>query len=223
MQGLGEGLSLHLSAGRQVYRPQGSSAPGTLPQPQFFEAGTGNARTSAPKTCAHFMVSARMVDEDILIRQADPTELDEIEALVKTAYREFQPLFPEQVWYAWMDNIKATVHSATGVMLVVERDRKIQGVVKFYPDAAQAFLGHWPQGAASMRILAVLPESRGKGYGILLVRECIERGRALKIPTIYLYTGTFMQAARHIYEKLGFRRTPEFDKDPGPLAYRLDL
>jgi hypothetical protein len=32
-----------------------------------------------------------------------------------------------------------------------------------------------------------------------------------------------MQAARHIYESLGFKRAPEFDKDPGPIAYRLVL
>jgi GNAT superfamily N-acetyltransferase len=57
----------------------------------------------------------------------------------------------------------------------------------------------------------------------LLARECVHRAKALKISTIYLYTGTFMQAARHIYEKLGFQRAPEFDRDPGPIAYRLDL
>jgi hypothetical protein len=32
-----------------------------------------------------------------------------------------------------------------------------------------------------------------------------------------------MTAARQLYEKLGFQRAPEFDRDPGPIAYRLDL
>jgi RimJ/RimL family protein N-acetyltransferase len=32
-----------------------------------------------------------------------------------------------------------------------------------------------------------------------------------------------MHAARHIYEKLGFKRVPEFDRDPGPIAYRLEM
>jgi ribosomal protein S18 acetylase RimI-like enzyme len=161
--------------------------------------------------------------EDIVIREGRPLELDQIETLVKGAYREFQPLFPAKVWQAWMDNIRETVHSEPGVVIVAEAKGKIQGVVKFYPDASQAGLGHWPRQAASMRILAVAPESRGQGYGILLARECVQRAQALKIPTIYLYTGTFMHVARHIYEKLGFRRVTEFDKDPGPIAYRLDL
>ena len=161
---------------------------------------------------------------DVLIREGTPEEQDEIETLVKTAYREFQPIFPADRWEAWMDNIWETVHSGQGVAIVVESQGKLQGVVKFYPHAGQAGMGQWPKEAASMRILAVHPDSRGKGYGTLLVRECVRRARALKIHQIYLYTGTFMQAARHIYEKLGFKRALEFDRDPGPIAYRrLDL
>ncbi len=80
-----------------------------------------------------------------------------------------------------------------------------------------------PRPASSVRVLAVHPESRGRGYGTGLVRECVRRARVLKFPRIYLYTGTFMTAARHIYESLGFKRAPEFDRDPGPIAYHLDL
>ena len=122
-----------------------------------------------------------------------------------------------------MDNVRETVHSRDGVVIVAESGGRIQGVVKFYPDASLASLGTWPGKAASMRVLAVSPKSRGQGFGTLLVRECLRRAQALKIATMYLYTGTFMEAARHIYEKLGFKRAPEFDRDPGPIAYRLDL
>ena len=160
---------------------------------------------------------------DVLTREAKPQELDEVESLVKTAYQEFQPYFPDEHWQGWMDNIRDTVHSREGVVIVAEDRGRIRGVVKFYPDAGQARLGQWPRPASSMRILAVHPESRGKGYGTLLVNECVRRARALQIPRIYLYTGTFMTAARHIYERLGFKRAPEFDRDPGPIAYRLDL
>jgi ribosomal protein S18 acetylase RimI-like enzyme len=163
------------------------------------------------------------MDADILIREGRAVEQGQIEALVKMAYQEFQPLFPEEVWEAWMDNIWETVHSPAGVVIVAESGGKIQGVVKFYPEASRAGLGTWPPEAASIRILAVHPDSRGKGYGTLLARECVQRAKSLKIATIYLYTGTFMQAARHIYENLGFKRAPEFDRDPGPIAYRLDL
>ncbi len=160
---------------------------------------------------------------DRSVREAARQELPEVEALVKLAYGEFREYFPETAWSAWMDNIGKTIHSDTGVVLVAAEAGKIRGVVKFFPDASQGGLGLWPAGTATMRILAVHPASRGRGLGRVLVRECIDRARALKIPAMYLYTGTFMQAARQLYESFGFRRAPEYDKEPGPIAYRLDL
>ena len=157
------------------------------------------------------------------IREARPKELDEVETLVKTAYREFQPLMPAAAWERWMDNIRETIQAPLGLLLVLDHQGKIEGAVKFYPDAAQSHLGQWPAGAASMRLLAVPPANRGRGYGRLLTQACLNRARKLSIPTIFLYTGTFMTAARQLYETLGFQRAPEFDRDPGPIAYRLDL
>jgi ribosomal protein S18 acetylase RimI-like enzyme len=157
------------------------------------------------------------------IREAGAAERAEIEKLVKTAYREFQPLMPAAAWNKWMDNIRETIQAPEGVLLVAGDQGRIQGAVKFYPDAAQAHQGQWPAGAASIRLLAVAPASRGRGYGRVLTQACLQRARELSIPTIFLYTGTFMAAARQLYEQLGFKRAPEFDRDPGPIAYRLDL
>ena len=163
------------------------------------------------------------MEQAIKIREAGPEELDEVENLVKAAYREFQPLMPAAAWNGWMDNIRETIHSPDGVLLVAKDQGRIEGAVKFYPDAGQAHQGQWPAGAGLIRLLAVVPGSRGRGYGRLLTQACLKRARTLVIPTIFLYTGTFMAAARQLYEKLGFKRAPEFDRDPGPIAYRLDL
>jgi ribosomal protein S18 acetylase RimI-like enzyme len=163
------------------------------------------------------------MDQVINIREATPKELGEVETLVKAAYREFQPLMPAAAWERWMENISETLQAPEGVVLVVGDQGRIQGAVKFYPDAGQAHQGQWPAGASSIRLLAVDPAHRGRGYGRLLTQACLKRARDLSIPTIFLYTGTFMAAARQLYEKLGFQRAPEFDRDPGPIAYRLDL
>jgi GNAT superfamily N-acetyltransferase len=161
--------------------------------------------------------------QDIQIREAGAGELDEVESLVKAAFREFQPLMPAAAWDRWMDNIREVMQAPGGVVLVAEQRGKIEGAVTFYPDAGQAHQGQWPAGAGAIRLLAVRPGSRGRGYGRLLTQACIDRARKLSIPTIFLFTGTFMTAARQLYEKLGFKRAPEFDRDPGPIAYRLDL
>jgi ribosomal protein S18 acetylase RimI-like enzyme len=159
----------------------------------------------------------------IHIREAMETEMDEVETLVKTAYREFQPLMPAAAWQRWMDNISETMRAPGGLLLVVEQEGRIEGAVTFYPDAGQAHQGEWPAGAGAIRMLAVRPGRRGRGYGVRLTQACLDRARDLQIGTIFLYTGTFMAAAQRLYEKLGFKRAPEFDRDPGPIAYRLDL
>ena len=164
-----------------------------------------------------------MMDGKVIIRDAAPEEFDAIEVLMKNAYLEFKPLMPEFAWSKWMASIEAAIHSRAGLLLVAEAGGQIQGVVKFFPEASQAAMGEWPPGTALIRILAVWPGTRGRGYGTWLTEECLHRARSLKIPTIFLYTGRFMLAAQHIYEKLGFRRVPELDRDPGPIAYRLDL
>lgn len=161
--------------------------------------------------------------QDVIIREARPDELAEIERLVQTAYQQFQQLMPETAWVGWMASIAEAVHSSAGELLVAVHEGRIAGVVQFYPDAAASHQGHWPPRTGSLRILAVSPQFRGRGYGTLLTQECLCRARDRGISTIFLYTGKFMLAARHIYEKLGFQRAPEFDGDPGPMAYRFDL
>ena len=123
---------------------------------------------------------------DIEIREARPQELDEVEDLVKAAYREFQPLMPAAAWIRWMDNISETLRAPDGVVLVAGDQGRIQGTVKFYPDAGQAHQGQWPAGAASIRLLAVAPAQRSRGYGRLLTQACMGRARDLSIPTIFL-------------------------------------
>ena len=125
--------------------------------------------------------------ENFLIREGRPDELDEIVALVQTAYREFKEYFPAEQWEAWMENIREIVHAGAGVLIVAEEQGRIRAV-KFYPFANQARMGHWPRPAAAMRILAVHPDSRGQGYGTLLTRECISRARPLKIHRMFLST-----------------------------------
>jgi ribosomal protein S18 acetylase RimI-like enzyme len=157
------------------------------------------------------------------IREAGAGELDEVESLVKAAFREFQPLMPAAAWDRWMDNIREVMQAPGGVVLVAEQCGKIEGAVTFYPDAGQAHQGEWPAGAGAIRLLAVRPGSRGRGYGVRLTQACLRLARELRVPTVFLHTGTFMATAQRLYEKLGFKRAPEFDRDPGPIAYRLDL
>ncbi len=56
--------------------------------------------------------------------------------------------------------------------------------------------------------MAVIEDSKGKGYGNLLMQHCIDEARKMGADDLILYSSMSLEAAINLYNKFGFKEIP---------------
>lgn len=163
------------------------------------------------------------------IRDARPDERAAVRELTLRAYAEFESVMDPVSWAELDGAIRgALASSAPADCIVADDGGKIVGSVMLYPAKADAY-GDLARAmdTPEVRLVAVAPESRGRGIARALMEECIRRARGWGAAALSLHTSRSLRAAMALYAGMGFRRTPETDFQPPGAelveGYRLML
>jgi GNAT superfamily N-acetyltransferase len=151
----------------------------------------------------------------LIVRPAHSSDHDAIREVVRAAYQQYEPVTGSELFSRYIaDLLDFERHSRDGRLIVAELDGSVLGSGAFYPDVSTQGVG-WPRGWAGGRALAVHPAARGHGVAqaLLAAAECLARHHGA--PVFALHTASFMTTAVALYDRLGYRRAPEFDRDLG--------
>jgi ribosomal protein S18 acetylase RimI-like enzyme len=161
--------------------------------------------------------------DPVVIRRAVPDEYEAVGSLVVEAYRTLGDGDDTSYEHELRDVAGRTAH---GEVLVAELAGVVVGTVTYAGGGSPLAEFDDPE-AATIRMLGVAREARGRGVGEALARACVDRARIAGLARVRLDTGTSMTSAQRLYERLGFRREPEHDWSPAPgvdlLGYVLEL
>jgi len=148
-----------------------------------------------------------------LVRAAVPADYPAIREVVIAAYRQYADLIPPDIFSSYLaDVLDLDTHARHGRLIVIEADERVCAFGAFYPDASVQGVG-LPAGWASGRALAVHPAARGIGAAPALMAAGERLAREAGAPVLAFHTVSFMTGAIALYERLGYRRAPEFDYD----------
>ncbi|MER7843788.1 N-acetyltransferase [Kitasatospora sp. NPDC096077] len=152
---------------------------------------------------------------DYLIRHALPQDLEEAGRITVDAFVGDGFTQPTSGYVELLRDAERRSREAELLVAVDAADERVLGCVTFAVGGTE-----WADIATpregEIRMLATAAVSRGRGVGEALVRASVTRTRELGLAGMAFSTRPEMTTAHRVYERVGFRRTPERDWAPYP-------
>ena len=160
-------------------------------------------------------------------RKGNSADLEQLQQLGLASYGRFKTVLSEEGWKKMEagcgnpETYKNLLEIAQ--CFVCESNGKIIGMAFLIPKGNP--VAFFEAGWAYIRLVGVLPGQDGKGIGKKLTQLCIDFAKTSGEKTLALHTSEFQDAARHIYESLGFKKLKELDAIFGKRywLYTLDF
>ena len=160
---------------------------------------------SAMRAIETMIAPAAKAESEIILREPRPGDLGWVVARHAELYlRE----------YGWAENFEGLCAQIVADFVgkfdpkcercwIAEMDGRNAGCVFLVKDSEQTN----SEKVARLRLLLVDPMARGRGLGTRLTDECVRFARQCGYRRITLWTHEVLTAARHIYQRAGFRLT----------------
>jgi len=160
-------------------------------------------------------------------RAANLNDAGQLRQLALISYGQFQKILSEENWN------KLRTHLTTEKLFpdllnasrcfVCEHGNELVGMAFLVPQGnpTEIFQADW----SYIRMVGVNPNYAGHGIGKKLTQMCIDFAKSTNETVVALHTSEYMNAARHIYEGLGFQQTKELEPRYGKVywLYKLEL
>lgn len=154
-------------------------------------------------------------------RTATISDLKQLQQLGLLAYGQYKSVITHENWEKWEtgfnneSNFSNLLNIAT--CFVCEVENEIIGMAFLIP-SGNPFL-YFPAEWSYIRYVGVHPNFEGNGIGKKLTQQCIDLAKTSGEKTIALHTSEFQNAARHVYENLGFIKQKELEPVFGKVFY----
>ncbi len=141
-----------------------------------------------------------MTHNNFRIREIQPEDNSKIAEAIRTILIEFGV---PKVGTAYADKILDTLSEAYGaenaIYWVIEKDNNIFG------GAGIQQLENYDGNVCELQKMYFIPEARGIGLGSKMMSLCLQKAKEFGYEKCYLETLPYMEDARKLYRKVGFK------------------
>lgn len=158
----------------------------------------------------------------MIYRRAEEKDVEALTALALASYGQLKTYLKPADWKKMQavltsaDNFPVMIYNSYG--FVCEEAGRLLGMAFLVPSGNPTKI--YAKETSYIRMVGVHPTAVGNGVAQELTRLCMEKAKETGEHTISLHSAEIMFAARHIYEKLGFKKNRLLDSHYG-LQYWL--